>query len=697
MREPSPDVEPAANDQSITVAPPVDDQALEDSAVAAQDSVSQEPIITTAEDSVAEAEPDQSQAHSIAPEVLVPETVIPPPKPTSATSGSSKGKSTKSKRKIEVPCTICLRTPWHIQKDCPEVKAGSANLRYLLTARQDQHASISTEDDESHFDSSIEAIQEWIERLEMIAGKVNGVKKDGFKARSPVKVMGNKEGLRLDLNAVEPKKGRRKSAAVTEPDGVNGTSQVAETIAAPATTTTTPTTTLDTAPVPESDSTAQSPPESRPESPMAVPDTYNFPPIHLRAMQKSRRPGSLSGLSVSDAIIETEPSDDSSSDDEDDGLDSDTSSVVSDSTDSDSDSDSDSDGSDSGSSRVVMPADPSDAMKFSLTRDLSEREKKKARLSAAKMQPVTFDLESVVDDGEPDNLEASPSPIKAASRSMARTGSDSSIGDFGDGDSRRSSIDSAATAPYRSQAPPVIASSALPRSPSIASDLESIEDPPEPTPNDNGPTDDDEINENTPSAVVPAEEAVEESEAEAEAPVEISSGQRSRSFRELDGMAASSPDLDDSAGLEAVQQGIDEEDDNVSVNANGDSQTVSSNPVATQSLSQARRTRSSASVVPDDNVIVPASQPLRRSSRTSISATPQDLPRRLRSVSRDIVERTPPPPARSTRSRSQSQVPMSPSTPKARRASRTLISDVEAEEETPKQVCPLPLLTTLAD
>ena len=539
----------------------------------------------------------------------------------------------------------------------------------------------------------------------MIAGKVNGVKKDGFKARSPVKVMGNKEGLRLDLNAVETKKGRRKSAALPESEAVNETTQVAETTAAPATTTTSPTP-LDSAQATESDPAAQSPPESRPESPMAVPDTYNFPPIHLRAMQKSRRPGSLSGLSVSDAIIETEPSDDSSSEDEadeNDGHDSDTSSVVSESTDSDTDtdSDSDSDGSDSGSSRVVMPSDPSDAMKFSLTRDLSEREKKKARLSAAKMQPVTFDLESVVDDGENDNLETSPSPIKAASRSMARTGSDSSIGDFGDGDSRRSSIDSAATAPYRSQAPPVIASSALPRSPSIGSDLESIEDPPEPTPNDNTPTDEDEINEDTPSGVVPAEEAVEESEAEAEAeaPVEISSGQRSRSFREMDGMAASSPDLDDSAGLEAVQQGIDEEDDNVSVNANvnGDSQTASSNPVATQSLSQARRTRSSASVVPDDNVIVPASQPLRRSSRTSISATPQDLPRRLRSVSRDVVERTPPPPARSTRSRSQSQVPPSPSTPKARRASRTMVSDLEAEEETPKQVCPLPLLTLCAD
>jgi len=639
---------------------------------------------------------DVPDAQPADPEVLVPETVIPTPtRAASPTASGSKPRSTRGKsRKVDVPCMICLRTPWHIQKDCPEVKEGPSNLRYLLTARQDQHASISTEEDESHFDSSIEAIQEWIERLEMIAGKVQGIKKDGFKPRSPVRVMGNKEGLRLDLNAPDPKKAAKRKAISPESNAgvTESTSQAAETASSPMNTT--PVTTAESAQAPARD--AQSPPESRPESPMAVPDTYNFPPIHLRAMQKSRRPGSLSGLSVSDAIIETEPSDDSSSDsddedEEDEGMGSDTSSVVSDTTDSDSDSDSD--GSDSGSSRVVMPSDPSDAMKFSLTRDLSEREKKKARLSAAKMQPVTFDAESVVDDEGQGSLETSPA--KSASRPMARTGSDSSIGDFGDADSRRSSIDSNATAPYRSQAPPIIASSALPApSSSVTSDLESIQDPSQSATREVVDEEEhEEISQVTPSTLEIPEGSDVGGEEDA-APVEVSSGQRSRSFRELDGTAPSSPDLDDSAGREAVQQGIeDEEGDDEPVTAH--QETSSSNPVATQSLSQARRTRSSASAIPDESVIVPASQPLRRSSRTSMSATPQDvMPRRLRSVSRDLVEKTPPPPGRSTRSvsvtRSQSQVPPSPSTPKACRASRTLVSDIE--EETPKQVCPLAAL-----
>jgi serine/arginine repetitive matrix protein 2 len=625
-------------------------------------------------------------------------------KATSTTSSTSKSRATKG-RVSQVPCVICMRTPWHYQKDCPEVKAGADSLRYLLTARREQSESLDSEEDAAQLDQSIEAIQEWVERLENIAGKVQGVvKRNDFKPRSPVKVMGSEDGETVDLNADSMMKAEKSKAdasiAISLPSAAPNSSKSPE-----VTTTQLPDKTAST-----STQMVQPTPEIAPESPSTVPDTYNFPPIHLRAMRKGRRPGSTSALSVSDAIIETEPSDDSSSDDDDDqsesdtgkdedkdegGSESDTSSVVSTTSVNSSDSDVSSN-SGSATSRVAMPSNPSDAMRFSLTRDLSEREKKKARLSAAKMQPVTFDQESVIDDNGNDEQEEEqvtpPTPV-----TRGRAGSDSSIGDFGDDASRRSSIDSTTSAPYRSQAPPVVASSAQPirsPSPSAASEHESIEDANASASTsaisdiETPPGGDEDVDEGTPSTVARPDDTDAESEAEAAPRDENakSSGQMSRSFRDIDGTAASSPDLDDSAGLEAVQQGIaDEEDGTTTSQAEETQDTMAPIPVATQSLSQARRTRRSSAVAQSQEAPVSASQPLRRSSRTSVP--PQDLPSRLRrSVSREVVEKTPPPPSRASRSVSRSMASMSPSTPKARRASNNLPRVEELDVETPKQV-----------
>jgi serine/arginine repetitive matrix protein 2 len=781
----------------------------------------QEDIVMDEEEEVNSQPPSQPEDKEASPapetsaQVLVPETIQPDPEPvaeidriesasiaddsdviaetvaleaastesttTPATAmalGSKKARSSKGgKSKVEVPCNICLRTPWHYQKDCPEVKAGAENLKYLLSARQDQHNSIVEDDGDSHFAQSVEAIQEWIERLEKIAGKVQGVPGvskigNAFRPRSPIGVMGAKDGSTYDLKersfskqpfmkeTSQPKESVEVEVAdisnvVSSPESINITLSNGQgessqsgpsSLPSPAQGTSTTAT-----------ATAVATP---PESPAAVPDTFNFPPIHLKALQKSRRTGSTSGLSVSDAYIETEPSDDSSSDEDEDedqasghdendaedtksGSDSESSSAIS------SDSD---DSFESATSRVAMPANPSEAITFSLTRELSEREKKKARLSAAKMQPVSFDEASVIEeDDEEDNEDedgGSPSLPPPARLPRNRADSDSSIGDYGDDASRRSSMSDTAS-PIRRQAPPVIASSSVaPKTPNTDSDAEV-----ESVTSENGdegidvPMDDSDA---TPALADPIaddnDDTEDEPSAEADADpiadsMDSSATKSSRSFREIDGIAASSPEMDD-AGSKAVQQGIaDEEDDTSSVVEDGEAgsevASLAPPPVPTQSLSQARRTRrqssqaqsqasqiateatapsvptssrtrrqssqaqSQASQTPAEVAApTPNTIGVRRSSRNSVP--PQDVSApapvtRLRSVSREVQEKTPPPPSRSTRSTSRSRVSMSPSvaprspaTPRTRRVSATQQPINGQEDETPKQVMSFP-------
>ena len=626
------------------------------------------------------------------------------------------------------------------------MKAGLENLRYLLVARQDQQSSVRDGEDGSIFAESVALIEVWIRRFTEIANKVEGVSEESaFKPRSPFKVMGTKTGQTIDLNApAKPSglvRGNRQQAATPPPAPVASTDS--DVIMA------SPEPVLDTSnndqvmsedtsspangASPVKDQTTPSPPEPVPDSQIS-----SLPAIHLKAMlkmQKSRRTGSLSGLSVSDAFIETEPSDESSSDsDEDGGADEDdedtrsdagsevssSSSMISSSSAVSSDSDNTTA---SATSRVPMPTNPSNAISYSLTRELSEREKKKARLSAAKMVPVAYDAQSLVDDADGDVDESSepPSPVKPR-LTYARAGSESSIGDFGDDTSRRSSLDSTGQPPYMSQAPPIIASS-------------STQDVvPEPSQDGMEPGNSEDRRSSRASSAVPANESqpvkdivqsTDERMSVDPTPTPETEATKtprtvSRNFRSLRDVAGSSPDIDDSPGAQAVRQGIAEDEGSIDIEMDGS--TIDSDrplPVATQiiPLSQihsAPTESSNGMKTPEEDrpgPIIPSSQP-RRSSRTSVSASPAqsgrqspgpDTPRRrLRSASRDLngSDSVPPPSARSTRSVSRSKTSMSPSTstntlntpstPKAGTlAGRSILPEIEeaeAEQSTPKPV-----------
>lgn len=686
------------------------------------------------------------------------ETPAPPTsisKPVKARA--TKGRTSKAAAK-DTPCIICLQTPSHFQKDCPEVKAGLDNLRYLLVARQDQQSSVRDGEDGSTFAESVALIEVWIRRFTEIANKVEGVSKESaFKPRSPFKVMGTKTGQTIDLNAPTKSsgliKGKPKEAAIpppapaatTDTDVIMASPEPVAGTASNDEPTPEETSSAANGASPDNDHTTPSPPEP-------VPDTQisSLPAIHLKAMlkmQKSRRPGSLSGLSVSDAFIETEPSDESSSDsDEDGGADQDddddarsdagsevssSSSMLSSSSAVSSDSDNTTA---SATSRVPMPTNPSNAISYSLTRELSEREKKKARLSAAKMVPVAYDAQSLVDDdgdGDVDEPSEPLSPVKPR-LTYARAGSESSIGDFGDDTSGRSSLDSTGQPPYMSQAPPIIASSSTqdvaPESQS-GMEVDAHEDQQSSrastvTPAIGSQPNNDVVEDTDATMPVdpsPTPETIVAPEDTGATGVTKTPRAASRNFRCLHDVAGSSPDIDDSPGAQAVRQGIAEDEGSIDIEMDGS--TIDPDrpmPMATQviPLSQINSTPPKSSngtkALEDDRAgpLIPSSQP-RRSSRTSVTASPAQSARqslgpdtqrrRLRSASRDLNDNTssaPPASARSTRSVSRSKTSMSPSTstttlaapstPKAGiLTSRSLLPEIEeaeAENSTPKPV-----------
>ena len=677
----------------------------------------------------------------------------PAPTPKSVKPRATKGRGSKAAA-TGPPCIICFQTPSHFQKDCPEVKAGLENLRYLLIARQDQQSSVRDGEDGSTFAESVALIEMWIRRFTEIANKVEGVvKESAFKPRSPFKVMGTKTGETIDLNAPDKSRPKAKRLQKTTPftpspavdADVIMTSPERE--AGPAL----PAASIDdTAPAvvtrkdADDDQTTPSPP-----APEAVPDAQisSLPAIHLKAMlkmQKSRRPGSLSGLSVSDAFIETEPSDESSSDsDEDGGADEDdddddnrsdagsdassSSSMVSSSSAVSSDSDNTTA---SATSRVPLPTNPSNAISFSLTRELSEREKKKARLSAANMVPVAYDAQSLADDADGDVDEPSepPSPVKQRSV-YARAESESSIGDFGDDTSRRSSLDSTIQPPYASQAPPIIASSSTqdlaPEPISSSTETEILDDQRSSRASTATPTVDAQQTKDGAQNAQAGERisvgrsaSLESISLPAEKEVTKTPRQYSRKFRGLAAVAGSSPDIDDSPGARAVRQGIVEDGESIDIEMDGS--TVDPDrqmPIATQviPLSQIKSSGSSkagetneSSELGASGRVPPSSQP-RRSSRSSVTASPSQPPRQsiepdtrrrtLRSASRDLNDTAPPAPpsARSTRSVSRSKTSMSPSTsnialkapstPKGTLKGRSILPEIEeaeAEQSTPR-------------
>ncbi|OCF31078.1 hypothetical protein I316_07209 [Kwoniella heveanensis BCC8398] len=290
-------------------------------------------------------------------------------------------------------CVICAGPP-HLQKDCPTVKEGLDSLRVLLDNRKQEIKTLFR-------DSSIEAIEAWVERLHRITNSVKGIK--------PI---------------VSPSIATRVSSAIAPPSGlqVNGKKSPSTTIQPPAASSPTPST---------------SPESVRPivASPPLLNREHSLPPIHLKAL--ASKAGSVSGLSVSDAVIETGSSA-SESEDSQSGSDDDDESISGHAQDSDTESTSSKLSSRSGSSTSstrssnagkrldVTKLDSQASLMDFLTAPLSQKQKRSARLSAAHMHDI--DYEGAQDASD---IEDSPERVPATSQAnRIRRGSESSVGEF---------------------------------------------------------------------------------------------------------------------------------------------------------------------------------------------------------------------------------------------------------------------------
>ncbi|WVQ88263.1 hypothetical protein IAS59_001997 [Cryptococcus gattii] len=270
---------------------------------------------------------------------------------------ASQPTSTKS---AQPQCLICHGSS-HPQKDCPVVKAGVPRLRQVLLERK--------EEDESP-EAAVAAIEMWIDRLGRVTSALMGTPATKGKGRQS-------SGL-----TAMAKQTPSSPAAVPPPGPAVETESSAS----------------------ESSKSPSPPPPKAPSPPVPT-----FPPIYHKAL--SRKAGSTSGLSVSDAVIETGSSASESSEDEDGSLESGSGSGSESETESESSvsekgrnamsrSRSTSISSSTSSSSPSPPPpdlsklDPQAALRHFLTAPLSQKQRRAARDSAAHMQAVdTHDVE----------------------------------------------------------------------------------------------------------------------------------------------------------------------------------------------------------------------------------------------------------------------------------------------------------------
>ncbi|KAL1410651.1 hypothetical protein Q8F55_004670 [Vanrija albida] len=306
-----------------------------------------------------------------------------------------------------IPCALCGKEADHIHRDCPAVAAGVDRLRERLEERRAElvrmkeaanakprrpSAYVTAADIEAEYEESsdtvCDSIKQWISRLTSVAAKVNtGTPRPGASPKKPAPAANNFLSIgnrRLEPSAPSTPLSREAVARASE-DSESSMSSAASTPAVGA-------------------------------NGVNTPETPFYPQaIHLKALARPRRPGSMSGLSVSDAVIETGDSASESSSSE------------SESTSSyESESSSESDGNDSDdSSSEAGDVDPADLMRQIMTQPLSKRQKRQARASAASMHPVEAG-EAVSDSEHSDDELQRPA--------TQRRGSDSSIGDLEDAD-----------------------------------------------------------------------------------------------------------------------------------------------------------------------------------------------------------------------------------------------------------------------
>jgi serine/arginine repetitive matrix protein 2 len=508
--------------------------------------VPQPEVAQSAQDALAETPPieqimdEQAQTNS---------PVARPPIPPQSKWGVIRG------RPSATACIICFDDgSHHIQAQCPVVKAGADALVPTLEARRAMPPSR----DRS---LSIEAIKNWLNRLETIAARVRGGEGNQRVGQPMIyeQVLPNGNGSHGAVRAGQQDAASSPTAAeVTLPSSVPS-----DALAEPSATTPQPTFTV----LPQPTSV----PAVTPIAPTSLPNG-NLPlGIHLRALAKPRKNGSISGVSASSAIIETEPSDSESSDSENGENDSDESQGEGDSgsedddrpiikrrrvqgadasddegttsgTDSmsasDSDSNDGSDDSDTDSISTPPAGDPAELLQQIMSRPLSQRERRKARQSAASMLggvAITPDASEAGDTVS--ESESEPEMEGKVFRAQGRRGSDSSIGDFVDlvdgdqvGGAGGETVESVVSEPEDEDEEPIIPSSLV-----------------EPPAFSAGETEPQLRSQN------------DESESAGDA-LPKNKSRSSRSFHDLEAEAGDSPDVDSFPGVVALDEARVEED-----------------------------------------------------------------------------------------------------------------------------------------
>lgn len=489
-------------------------------------------------------------------EAQVNSPVVRPPMPPQSKWGVIRG------RPSATACIICFDDgSHHIQAQCPVVKAGVDALVPTLEARRAMPPSR----DRS---LSIEAIKNWLNRLETIAARVRGGEGNQRVGQPMIyeQVLPNGNGPNRAIRSGQ-------NGAISSPTAAEVTlpSLVpSDALPEPSAESLKPTSTV----LPQPTSI----PAVTPIAPTSLPNG-NLPlGIHLRALAKPRKNGSISGVSASSAIIETEPSNSESSDSEDGEDDSDESQGEGESgneddarpavkrrrvqgsdasdeegsisgTDSmsalDSDSNSEDGSDDSNTDSISTPpaGDPAELLQQIMSRPLSQRERRKARQSAASMLGGVATTPDASEAGDTvSESESEPEVEGKVFKAQGRRGSESSIGDFVDlvdGDhadgAGGETVESVASESDGDDEQPLIPSSLVEPPAFSAGEAEA-----RPLPQNN------------------------ESESAGDGPrknkLALHLRRSSRSFQDLEAEAGNSPDVDNFPGVVALKEARAEED-----------------------------------------------------------------------------------------------------------------------------------------
>ncbi|WVQ62089.1 uncharacterized protein L199_000225 [Kwoniella botswanensis] len=380
---------------------------------------------------------------------------------TSTTELSKHGRHIPSEHHLNVDarghCLICLGDP-HLQINCPAVAKGLDHLRDLFEERKkDKNSPL--------YDNTMEAFDIWFNRADKIASSITGVKSpsvhsitNGHEGTSsstpdqPLTLSPNRKSTLSKKGVVISSTSAVQTVARSPPPPmVNLESEQQEAAGPEAEPRSAPSTPSEEVSDPELPASPLSPtpgpavapvrPSQQSQSAQSPSREHSAPPIYLKAL--ATKAGSVSGLSVSDAVIETGSSESESDSDNGSG------------SGSDEDSDAESNslrGSESSNkrsqrgSRSCSPASIARSPSPSLMQDsgslatpslndflsmpLSQKLKQRARASAAGMMQVELDEEIQDESDNESSPERQLPPASFAGR--ARRGSESSVGEFAD-------------------------------------------------------------------------------------------------------------------------------------------------------------------------------------------------------------------------------------------------------------------------